>query len=116
METRTLTIYFPVINHKEKVVNIGIDMTSIDTNYIYKIEKLYNCRPESVLLHVFNYDNVSYITIKDCQIEIMNGMSILPLKDFIEDDKVELTFDKNFKGKVAVIARPNEVLEELYYD
>ena len=50
METKNLNVSFPVINHKEKVANIGIDTTSIDTNYTYKIENLCKCKKDSILL------------------------------------------------------------------
>ena len=66
--------------------------------------------------HVFNFDNLSYITIKDIQIEIMNGISVLPLRDFLDGDTLELIFDKNFKGKVAVIAQINEAMVHLLED
>lgn len=100
---KAIEVYYPLLDHKEHVANIGIIPEKVEGEAIINTDMVLQ-----VYFYVINHGEKSYMKFKDIIIELEKGISCIRLDDLQElnkDSKFKFEFEPLFDGEVFATGR-----------
>lgn len=100
---KTIEVYYPLLDHKEHVANIGIIPEKVEGEVIINTDIALQ-----VYFYVINRGAKSYMKFKDIIIELEKGISCIRLDDLQELNKnseFKFEFEPLFDGEVFVTGK-----------
>ena len=99
---KAIDVYFPLLDHKEHVANIGIIPEKVEGEVIIDTDMV------QVYFYVINRGAKSYMRFKGIIIELEKGISCIRLDDLQELNKAskfKFEFEPLFEGEVFATGR-----------
>ena len=101
--SKTIEVYYPLLDHKKHVANIGITPEKVEGEVIIDTDMALQ-----VYFYVINCGAKSYMRFKGIIIELEKGISCIRLEDLQElnkDSKFKFEFEPLFDGEVFATGR-----------